>query len=69
MRTRTEALLTPRDALPIRGDALPIPEDALRVPEDALRVRRASPGRLGDALCTERFVDVASVKGLVKDRR
>jgi hypothetical protein len=36
-------MITPSDALPIRGDALPIPEDALRV-------RRASPRRLGDAV-------------------
>ena len=43
LRTREGAMLTPRDALPIRWDALPIPEEALRV-------RRASPGRLGDAL-------------------
>jgi hypothetical protein len=37
------AMLTPRDAPPIRGDAL-------LTPEDALRVRRASPCRLSDAV-------------------
>ncbi len=43
LRAREGAMLTPRDAPPIRWDAPPIPEDALRV-------RRASARRLGDAL-------------------
>ncbi len=50
LRAREGAMLTPRDAPPIRWDAPPIRWDAPPIPEDALRVRRASARGLGDAL-------------------
>jgi hypothetical protein len=50
LRMPEETLRTSRDALPVPRDALAIPWDAAHISDDALRVRRASPGRRGDAL-------------------
>jgi hypothetical protein len=54
----------PRDAVPVPRDALPVPRDAPRVLSDWALGASDAP-----RVCTERFVDVASVMDLVKDRR